>query len=220
MNYPSPPWNLQGSAVQTVNLVDVETANLFIPPELTVVSVLPGKTVGGIYLSKYESGSLLEYSELIVVPGLTRYKNQIGAWISHIYVDNHSSVAGGREIWGLPKEMAEFTWAKDRVAVRQGSCLLCSLQYQPSWLNLATWWQPRFNAQAFGGLDKDLLLFANQFSTDIELLSSRVTIPQNSPFASLALGRSWFTLQLNQLNLTAGVSKTVGKKSTLSRTAI
>jgi acetoacetate decarboxylase len=31
-------------------------------------------------------------------------------------VDNPDSVAGGREIWGLPKELAEFSWlGGDRV---------------------------------------------------------------------------------------------------------
>jgi acetoacetate decarboxylase len=71
----------------------------------------------------------LEYSELIVIAGLVRYSGQIGGWVSHIYVDNADSVAGGRNIWGLPKELAEFIWEKNtsansafknRLLVRQG----------------------------------------------------------------------------------------------------
>lgn len=217
MNYPSPPWNLQGYAIQSLNLVDLEQARAVIPSELTVVSVFPGKTLGGIYLSTYQFGSPLQYSELIIVPGLTRYGDRLGAWISHIYVGDRASVAGGREVWGLPKEMAEFTWEGDRVTVKQDTRLLCSLQYRSSWFNLATWWQPQFSAQVFSSLDRDLLLFTNQFSADIGLLSGSVTIPHNSPFASLALAQPWFTFKLDRLNLTAGVPETVGEKSTIAR---
>ena len=104
MNYPAAPWKLKGYALQTLNLIEVEKARNFVPPELEIVSVLPGKTLGGIYLSAYQSGSILEYNELIVVPGLVRYQNKTATWISHIYVDDEKSVAGGREIWGLPKD--------------------------------------------------------------------------------------------------------------------
>lgn len=212
MNYPSPPWNLKGYAVQTLNFIDIERAKPFIPSELGIVSVLPGKTLGGIYLSAYVSGSL-QYNELIVVPGLTRYEGKIGAWISHIYVDSEASVAGGREIWGLPKEMAQFTWERDRVTAKQNDRLLCGLNFQPSWLNLSTWWQPQFSANAFGGLDTNLLLFSNNFAANIVMLSGKATIPQNTPFASLNLSQPQFTFKLNQLNLTTGVPKIIGKKS-------
>ncbi|WP_036485474.1 acetoacetate decarboxylase family protein [Myxosarcina sp. GI1] len=220
MNYPSPPWKLKGSAIQSLNLIDVDKARLHIPPELDIISILPGKTLGGIYISAYKTGSVLQYNELIVVAGLTRHGNKIGAWISHIYVDSETSVAGGREIWGLPKEMAEFTWERNRVEVKQGDRLLCSVKYQPSWFNLAPWWQPQFIAMAFGGLKTNLLLFVNQFSADIALLSGEASIPQNSPFASLNLDRTLFTFKLDRLNLNTGVPKIAGTKSTLGSTAI
>src|SRR5919199_4290949 len=122
MPYPAPPWTLQGYALQTLQLIDVERVRPLIPPEFDIVSVLPGKTIGGVYLSYYGSGSVLEYSELIVAAGMVRYSGKIGGWISHIYVDNPDSVAGGRNIWGLPKELAEFTWERgEHITVRQGN---------------------------------------------------------------------------------------------------
>ena len=161
MNYPQPPWNLKGFAIQTLNLLDVERSRYFIPAELEIVSVLPGKTLGGIYLSAYGEGSLLQYNELIVVAGLTRYQNKVGSWISHIYVDNETSVAGGREIWQLPKEMADFSWEfdsdkKGKVTVRQNESLLCQLEYQKEWYQPSTWWQQELAADAFSGLDTEL----------------------------------------------------------------
>ncbi|HEY9821570.1 MAG TPA: acetoacetate decarboxylase family protein, partial [Candidatus Sericytochromatia bacterium] len=105
MTYPPAPWTLQGYAIQSLQLIDIERVRPLIPTEFEIISVLPGKTVGGVYLSYYGSGSVLEYSELIVAAGMVRYSGKIGGWVSHIYVDNADSVAGGREIWGLPKEL-------------------------------------------------------------------------------------------------------------------
>ncbi|MEM5838755.1 acetoacetate decarboxylase family protein, partial [Pediococcus acidilactici] len=127
-----------------MQLIDIDRVRPLIPSELEIISVWPGKTLGGIYLSYYGSGSVLEYSELIVIAAFVGYKGKFGGWVSHIYVDNPDSVAGGREVWGLPKELAEFTWEggvsaaqpealaprkEARVTVSQGNRLLCSLNY-------------------------------------------------------------------------------------------
>ena len=176
------------------------------------MSLLPGKTLGSIYISCYESGSLLSYNELIVAPGLVRYQGKFGGWISHIYVDNPDSVAGGREIWGLPKEMADFSWNNDSVSVSQNNCELCSLSYQKGFLNLSTWWQQQLSTGCFGALGSELLIFDNQFKNHVALLECKLEI-HPSPFASLGLDKPLFTLNLQKLELTACVPKVVGEKS-------
>ncbi len=212
-SYPKPPWNLKGSAILILNLLDISNVRQLIPPELEIVSVLPNKTLGSIYLSVYNSGSVLQYNELIVVAGLTKYQNHIGSWISHIYVDNEISVAGGREIWGLPKEMAEFVWQDNRVTVSQDNRLLCSLDYNQSWWHLNTWWQQMFNAQSFSGFDKELLLFENNFSTKLGLLSGKLTVPVESPFSYFNLAHPWLTISMNNLDLIANKPEIIGEKT-------
>ena len=212
MTYPPAPWTLKGYAVQTLQLVDIEQASKFIPSELEVISLLPGKTLGSIYISAYESGSILKYNELIVVAGFVRHQGKFGGWISHIYVDNPDSVAGGREIWGLPKEMADFTWNNGSVRVSQNNRELCSLRYQKGLFNFSTWWQQQLSAGSFGGLGTELLFFENQFKSQISLMQGKLEIPQESPFVSL-LDKPWLTLNLQQLELVAGVPKVVGNKA-------
>jgi hypothetical protein len=65
---------------------------------------------GGVMLANYTEGTLA-YHELIVFrPG----------WVvSHISVDSEESMRGGRAIWKLPKELAEFTYSRSYVEVRQ-----------------------------------------------------------------------------------------------------
>jgi acetoacetate decarboxylase len=217
MIYPAAPWNLKGRAIQTLNLIDIERSRQVIPPELEIVSVLPGKTLGGIYLSVYDSGSLLQYNELIVVAGLTRYGSQLGSWISHIYVDNEVSVAGGREIWQLPKEMADFAWQEGQITVKQESSTLCNLDFKGNWYHFSSWWQQKFTADAFSGLNTDLLLFSNSFSSQLSLLSGHLTIPQNSPFATLNLGQPWLTIKMDKLDLIAGKPTIIGHQKKLGK---
>ncbi|HEY9605762.1 MAG TPA: acetoacetate decarboxylase family protein [Allocoleopsis sp.] len=218
MAYPQAPWTLRGYALQTLQFIDIERSHPFIPPELDIISILPGKTLGGVYVSHYGSGSVLEYSELIVVGGLVRYSGKIGGWVSHIYVDNADSVAGGREIWGLPKEMAEFTWEKNvsttapehRVTVRQGDRVLCSLSYsQPSFgLPLP------FQGNVLSTLGTSILRFQGKFEANTGLVRSKLTIPTESPFVRLGLDQPWITAYCDRLHLIANAPDVVGQRET------
>jgi acetoacetate decarboxylase len=84
--------------MQALQLVDIPRARPFVPAALPIVPVFPGKSLGVMYLAAYGPGSALTYNELIVAPALARHGRRVGFWISHIYVDEPRSVAGGREI--------------------------------------------------------------------------------------------------------------------------
>ncbi len=128
--YPPTPWRLKGRMIQSLSLIDIERAQQFVPSKMKIVAVYPGQTLGGIYLASYISGSTLVYNELAVVCALTKYAGKIGIWISHIYVDDLSSLKSGSEMWGWPKELAQFTWKqgkKDIINVKTNGLQLCSV---------------------------------------------------------------------------------------------
>lgn len=212
MPYPQAPWNLKGYAIQSLHLIDIEKARPFIPSELEIVSILPGKTLGVIYISSYQAGSVMEYNELIVAPGFARYQDKIGAWISHIYVDNPDSVAGGREIWGLPKEMAEFTWVKgnpNSVIIRQENRQLCSFNYSQSIFGLPL----PLGGTVLSALGANFLLFQGELKSRIGLVSGKLEVPSESPFASLNLGQPWLTAYCDDLDFVAGVPEVIGQRT-------
>jgi hypothetical protein len=217
MAYPPAPWTLQGYALQTLHLVDIERVRPLIPSEFDIISVLPGKTLGGVYLSYYGAGSVLEYSELIVVGGVVSYSGKIGGWVSHIYVDNADSVAGGRELWGLPKELAEFTWEKDNratsgydsgITVRQGERMLCRLSYNQQNFGL----QLPFSGDAFSTLSDSILLFNGKLESRIGLIGSQLQVPAESSFASLELKQPWLTVHCDRMHLIVGAPEVVGHR--------
>lgn len=212
MSYPAAPWTLKGYAVGTLHLIDIRRSRIFVPSALEVIPVLPGHTLGGVYLSSYTDDSTLKYHELIVVSALVRYENYFGAWVSHIYVDNQDSVSGGREIWGLPKELAEFTWREGSISVFQNDQQLCHLDYKKDWFTLSTWWQQPFSIDAFGLSDSQFLLFNSNLEAQIGLLESSLSIPADSPFAKLQLDQPFLTLEGQKLNAKIGTPKVIGTR--------
>jgi acetoacetate decarboxylase len=217
MHYPQAPWNLYGNALQSFHLIDLDKAKALVPKDLEVIAVLPGKTLGGLYFSIYEANSTLCYHELIVTAALVRYQGIIGAWISHIYVDHPESVAGGRNIWGLPKEMADFTWGEGDVRVAQGNTALCQVQYGQVGLPLSFGGKTKLSGTILSGLEKDILSFQGHFEARLRWVSCHLTIPPESPFAMLNLGHPWFTLQFLNLHLTANAPAVAGQWTSLER---
>lgn len=98
--HPAAPWQLNGELV--------------VVPALTAA-----RQLGGVMLADYTSGTLA-YRELIVFSHATLK----GMVVSHIYVDDPQSLAGGHEIWGLPKELATFSYERTRFTARQGETTL------------------------------------------------------------------------------------------------
>lgn len=207
MTYPHPPWTLKGDAFVTLQLLDMARVRPLIPAELNIVSVLPGKTIGGVYLSKYSSGSVLEYSELIIIAGFLSYKGKFGGWVSHIYVDNPDSVAGGRQVWGLPKELAQFSWEASSVTVSQSGNLLCKFNYQRQSFGLPL----KLSASAFSCKESNLLIFPAFVEANFGLVSSNLEIPPTSPFAELNIGQPILTVHSDRLNLVVDAPTVVGQ---------
>lgn len=197
MGYPQAPWHLQGSALFALHFIDTARAAAYLPPELSMIQALPGQTLGGVYFARYEPGSALEYSELIVVSALVHHRSQIGGWVSHIYVDNPNSVAGGREIWGLPKELATFSWQPDRITVQQGDTPLCSLQCS-SGFHL---WRQSAAAPSFSCLGTQLLRFWAEVEAEPSLLNAKIDVPAQSPLADLLTQQPVLTIGARDMRL-------------------
>jgi acetoacetate decarboxylase len=220
MSYPPAPWHLYGTALQSLHAIDLATARQFVPIDFDLVSVLPGKTIGGLYLSVYEANSTLQYHELIVAPALVRYQGKIGAWISHIYVDNPQSVEGGRNIWGLPKQMADFSWDHGQVKVSQAHNCLCRVDRSSLALPLSFWGNFKLSGNAFGGLEREIFAFQGDVAAMLKWTPLSLYIPPTSPFASLNLGTPFFSVGFDRLQLTAHPPSVIGQARSILSEAV
>jgi acetoacetate decarboxylase len=106
---PPAPWRLRGSVTIVPAVARLADARARVGSAGRVMPVAPGRTLGGALLASYESGSTLRYHELLVASALVRRGPTIGLWVDHAWVDSASSLAGGRQIWGIPKRRARFS---------------------------------------------------------------------------------------------------------------
>jgi acetoacetate decarboxylase len=101
VSYPAAPWHMVGSLWLTLFKVRDRVDDL-----------RPAGVYGAAFVS-YEEGSPLTYSEFLVArPISTDAQSTPGGRrvsITDIWVDSPASVAGGRELWAIPKDLADFT---------------------------------------------------------------------------------------------------------------
>lgn len=109
MTYPPAPWQTHGHAFVQPYLVDA--ARLRLPPSFEPI-VLAGRALGVLGFVEYMPPSPLTYAELVWMPCLVRVAmgrhRACGYFVEKMYVDSDASLAGGREIWALPKQKARF----------------------------------------------------------------------------------------------------------------
>lgn len=110
VSYPPEPWVLHGRACVSVWSVPVAA----LPPLPVRPVTLRGRAVVGTAFVDYRPPGLA-YRELLAAV-LVRHGPRVGVSITRIWVDSPVSRAGGRELWGIPKELAEFDWGSGFLA--------------------------------------------------------------------------------------------------------
>ena len=95
--YPAAPWQMVGSLWLSLFMLKDDVDEL-----------RPAGVYGAAFVS-YEEGSPLTYSELLVARPVKSDEHGRRVTITDIWVDSPASVAGGRELWAIPKGLCDFT---------------------------------------------------------------------------------------------------------------
>lgn len=66
-----------------------------------------GEALVGVAFARYEPGGVLAYDELLAAV-LVRHRGRLRITVPAIWVDSPTSLAGGRELWAIPKALATF----------------------------------------------------------------------------------------------------------------
>lgn len=196
MPYPPAPWRLRGRAVIQLQSLAASQARALVPSTLALIPLAPGRTLGAIYLASYEAGSSRQYHELAVICAVARRRSRIGAWISHIYVDDEDSLAAGQEIWALPKQPAAFYQADGATEVKQGQTSICSFGPGES-VRLGRW---PVLAPALCEREGRVLWFRGAGSGRYRTGKGGVQVPPGSPISALGFGRGR-RVYLDDLNM-------------------
>jgi Acetoacetate decarboxylase (ADC) len=188
--FPPPPWRLAGPAAVAGGLLPLATACAAVPPGLSVVPVTPGHAVAALVLVRYGGSSVLAYSELGLLIGPVAGAGRVGGWVERMWVDSEASRAGGRAIWGVPKELARFEWqenGRDRaVTVRDEAD---TLLLRAAWRRSPVTVPLRATSAFFGSLEGPLRRgpMGGRFPGGPARMV--VDAPSEGPVAALALAR-------------------------------
>ncbi len=198
--YPPPPWTLGGWGVAAVGLVDIAAAAAFVPAGASVVPVAPGKTLGGLMFLAYEHGSLT-YNELNIVSAIVRVGLRFAFYLPRLYVDSPASLAGGLDIWSVPKELADFAIQRDArtadIAVRQYGRDLCRLRCA----SLGPRLRLPLPMPSIGARDDAFLFFTGSLLASLGAARIEIEMPANGEFAPLGLQNARFGVRCDDLML-------------------
>lgn len=116
--YPAEPWNLHGHAYVGVWLLPRHLTPAPHSPATRVITLF-GRAVVGAAFFVYEEPSPLTYDEIMATV-LVRKGWRPRVSITHIWVNSAASRDGGRELWAIPKELADFATAPHSSYAAQG----------------------------------------------------------------------------------------------------
>jgi acetoacetate decarboxylase len=106
--YPAAPWELHGQTHG--HLFTVPKALLPETPDGFRPLTIAGRGIVVAGWVDYQGGSILQYGEVFcAVAGFVN--RRLTGIVTHMWVDSPPSRAGGRELWGYPKELASFELA-------------------------------------------------------------------------------------------------------------
>lgn len=117
--YPPAPWEFVGQA-----WVGLFRADRPVPVPAPWQPLLGARTLV-VALVRYREGTL-RYDELIT-GAFVRRGLHIGLWVDRIWVDSVPSLWGGRRIWGLPKQLAQFAWNGNTVHIDGDAGLIAAI---------------------------------------------------------------------------------------------
>lgn len=132
--HPPPPWRMDGLWLWSVYPVHRQAAAAILPKPLRPLWLPTGRTLAWSLIGQYGGSSTLHYSE--AASGLVlRIGPRPAIWIAGLVVDLPASVAGGRNNWHLPKELATISWPRRggrRASADQDQRLLLSFEGVPA----------------------------------------------------------------------------------------
>ena len=106
---PTSPWHLEGDALIIIGRLGRHYARSLAGSVSNLIAPRLLGSIATVSFIRYSTTPVGPYHELAVTPGVI-WRGIPAAFVSHMLVDNARSQRGGRAIWGLPKEMAHFTW--------------------------------------------------------------------------------------------------------------
>jgi hypothetical protein len=203
VSYPPEPWELRGQMYVSIWLVP--RAQLPPLPAVLAAEVCPltlaGRGLVGTAWVDYGPGGVLRYRELLSAV-LVRHARRPLASIVDIWVDSPTSRDGGRELWGIPKELAELDFSTPSGPASRARAGTIAEAHMVAGLRLPGRWPVRFSVvQALGDRTKTSPVHAR---AAVRLAKATWRVVPDGPLAYLAGRRPLLTVALRDFRMVFG----------------
>jgi hypothetical protein len=108
---------LTGRLVVALAPLRLDVARALVPAPLRLLPAWPARALAMLVVGLYGEGSTLRYSEVVDVVGPVLAGGRLGAWSPRSGSTTSARWPGGREVWGLPKQLATLRWRPGAVEV-------------------------------------------------------------------------------------------------------
>ncbi|MGW7195333.1 acetoacetate decarboxylase family protein [Streptomyces chryseus] len=106
--FPPEPWLLRGDMYASLWWLPARSLPRWpLPPGVRPL-VVAGRCVLVTFWVDYRPGGTLAYRELLVAL-VVRHRRSVAGTAVAVWVDDEQSLAGGRALWGIPKELGSLT---------------------------------------------------------------------------------------------------------------
>jgi hypothetical protein len=199
VDFPPEPWELCGQLHGSAFLVPLAEVPVDLPPGCTPIRFGRFGIVGAVWVT-YEPGGVLQYQELMTVL-VVRNGLKVLPTVTHIWVDSVASRNGGRALWGIPKQLAEFDFSAENFSARDDEGPLATGTVRP-FLALPGRWPTSFQvAQWLGGKAK---FSPVRSKAGISLSRGTFTADPSGPLAFLAGRAPFITFSLRDFRMSFG----------------
>jgi hypothetical protein len=183
--YPPEPWRLR--AVAHLSLWWAEPPPL--PEGIRPVRIFGRCLVGAAWV-RYLPGGDLAYHEVAALV-VVRVGWRLGVTIIRIWVDSPASVAGARQMWAIPKELATFV-EDEAVGVARS-------RFRPRWRLPGRWTARSRTVQSREGG-----LVVTRMRVRGRITVGRGTWEFKEPLEFMPSGRPWVTVRLDAADVVFG----------------
>jgi hypothetical protein len=206
--YPPEPWDLRGQLYLSVFAVPRAALPALPDPLAGAVRPLPfgRRALVGAAWVRYEPGGILQYQELLSAV-LVHEGRHPRVSITGIWVDSVASRDGGRELWGIPKDLADLDVRTAPDGRTEGTASIASgtiaaVSFGAGWRLPGRWPAPMSVVQELdGGLKRTTV----RGRAGLRLGGSTWRVEPGGPLGYLAGRRPLLTLTLADFRLRFGV---------------
>ncbi|MET9515804.1 acetoacetate decarboxylase family protein [Streptomyces sp. NPDC002994] len=162
--FPPEPWLLRGDMYASLWSLPARSLPRWPLPADVRPLIVAGRCALVTFWVDYQPGGTLAYRELLVALVVRRGRTVAGTAVA-AWVDNEQSLAGGRALWGIPKEPASLAVGPPPAAGRKAGAV--RLRLSPG--------SCRHNAVAAWGTYRDLLRLPGRIPVRGELVQRHET---------------------------------------------